>query len=169
MLRPSTDRSCLHGLSSVPTRPQAARSATEVRYGAKSTVPTVVTYAELAQSYQYQARCSLRRSKAERAAMPVLVMPRAPSRCHGPRRRLGADVQRSVHLVRRVGRPEVARVAGVVGMADERLGPHLEAAATWRHLGGQPASRCERTEGTPRECAQPGDAQRGEGRGDAWV
>ena len=35
---------------------QAASLATEVRYGPKSTVPTVVTKAEFAQSYQYQGR-----------------------------------------------------------------------------------------------------------------
>ena len=35
---------------------QAASLATVVRYGPKSTVPTVVTKAEFAQSYQYQGR-----------------------------------------------------------------------------------------------------------------
>jgi len=34
----------------VPAYPHAARSATDVMYGAKSTVAIVVTYAELAQS-----------------------------------------------------------------------------------------------------------------------
>ena len=47
---PATNRSVLHGSSVVPGSPQAAVSATLVRYGANSTAVTVVKYAELAQS-----------------------------------------------------------------------------------------------------------------------
>src|SRR4029453_11379134 len=54
---PSRLRFCVHRSPSARFG-QAALVATDVRYGPMRTVAVVVTYAELAQSYQYQARCS---------------------------------------------------------------------------------------------------------------
>lgn len=52
---------------------QAASLAMAVRYGPIRTVIVVVTYAELAQSYQYHARCS-RRIPAEAAREAAAVV-----------------------------------------------------------------------------------------------
>ena len=51
-----TTYSGVEHLSSDEMPGQAASLATVVMYGPNSTVPTVVTKAELAQSYQYQGR-----------------------------------------------------------------------------------------------------------------
>ena len=82
MSRPRICSGTLQSKSSPEACPHALTSATEVRYGAKSTAATVVTYAELAQSYQYQARCSFIRTSGRRSAMPwsfdawsVMVVP----------------------------------------------------------------------------------------------